>query len=94
MLRYSKCPSLNFAECSVHTTKTRRVKKTPTPENVFENRLLARESSHDFGRTSKVGLDHRRVNQCLFQLSAYLHRRMATVGAVQNQIKPRGDGST
>jgi len=49
---------------------------------------------HDFGRTWLRRFDHRRVNRCVFQLSAYLHRRMASVGAVQKQFKLLADGRT
>jgi len=43
--------------------------------------LLASELSHDFGRTWLRRFDHRRVNRCLLELIAHLHRRMIIVGA-------------
>ncbi len=53
--------------------------KTEPTAKLFDNQVLASESSHDFGRTWLRRLDHRRVNRCLFELSAHLHRRMPTI---------------
>ena len=71
-----------------------RVKKLNRHAKLFNNQVLATESSHDFSRASTGKSAFRPWKSSCPTVSAFLHRRMTTSESVRGDVRRLVGGST